>query len=392
MAPPSPGTKRVLRNKSSVNQTEKNDAAESKGKSQKAVKHRQRMSAETGGDDETQHHGPSQRASGRSGKRTAGSCEQQKRAPPPKLAPEVVAALDKFVQHMEKLGPTGMLEEFDANKAYLPSDVKCEVANKYPEKNRFKDVLCLDSTRVVLRNDYGNYTSADGDYIHANWVMADDLERKYIATQGPLPGTIEDFWRMTFQENATSIICLGLAAEANGSGFNEYWPAKVADFKNYGKMFVNNKKVETDPKSKGLTIYTLEVLPDGCSNSNVIKLIHCPGWADQSAASSGHSAISILRLMKESGSGTTVVHCSAGIGRTGTLIAIDMIATRLLKGKEVMTLDVFKEVRNCRAGAVQTAPQYLFIYSTVLDYIKAKSGDKHAAFRQKFYKLLQKLA
>ncbi|CAJ0571764.1 unnamed protein product, partial [Mesorhabditis spiculigera] len=353
---------------------------------------RERNAKTTGGSREQTDESPEQNTQKQqnSGKKAGGVSGQTKKKTARAVAKTIPsnAAIDKFVQHIEKVTPTGMLEEFDANKTYLPSVMKCEAANKNPEKNKFKDVMCLDATRVVLRNDFGNYTSADGDYIHANWVTADDLERKYIATQGPLPGTIEDFWRMTFQENATSVICLGLASDK--AGFAEYWPQKAGEFKNHGKMFVNNKKVETEAKAQ-LTIYTLEVLPDGCSNSNVIKLIHCPGWADQSAASSGHSAISILRLMKESGSGTTIVHCSAGIGRTGTLIAIDMITTRLFKNKEVTVVDVFKELRNCRASAIQTAPQYLFIYSTVLDYIRAKVGVKFEAARRNFYTQLEKL-
>ncbi|CAJ0578300.1 unnamed protein product, partial [Mesorhabditis spiculigera] len=159
----------------------------------------------------------------------------------------------------KKVGVMGMCKEFDEIKAYTAPGATSDIGAKHPEKNRYADITCLDATRVVLRDDVGNYTSADGDYINANWVTAEDLDRKYIACQGPKPETIEDFWRMVYQESVVSVIMMCRLEEGGKIKCADYFPTKSGDYKNYGKMFVNNKKVESEDR---FDTYTLEVLPD----------------------------------------------------------------------------------------------------------------------------------
>ncbi|CAJ0558876.1 unnamed protein product, partial [Mesorhabditis spiculigera] len=236
------------------------------------------------------------------------------------------------------------------NKARAAQAKKTNVAKFTPEQDA--DIHCLDATRVVLKTDFGNYTAADGDYIHANWISYDYMERKFIATQGPKDNTIEDFWRMVFQENVAAIIS------------------------NYGKMFVNNKKVDD-------IVHTLEVLPDGCSNSIITKLIFCTEWPDKGMPSKGGIPLKLRRLTREAGTGTVVVHCSAGVGRTGTYIAIEMAIQKLLKGREVSIVEIFKDLRNCRPSCVQNTAQYLYIYSSVLEFILTRNIT-HKPTQKKF--------
>ncbi|CAJ0585281.1 unnamed protein product, partial [Mesorhabditis spiculigera] len=304
-----------------------------------------------------------------------------------KYSPEVENAVEKFMTYVLETTVTGLYKEFEDLKDYATPAYNFEACKRNPTKNRFADVHCLDATRVVLRSDYGNYTAADGDYVNANWVNIEHADRKYIACQAPMANTIEDFWRMVFQENVVTIFVLCNFVENDNAKCAEYWPLKYGEYKNYGKMFVNNKKVEPEDK---YDMYTLEVLPDGCSNSIVVKLIHCFSWPDQSVPNSGRLVLRMLKVMKDCGPGTAIVHCAAGIGRTGTILAIDIVAARLFKGKETKVSEIFKQLRDCRASLIQREGQYLFIYSTVLDYIKAKMAVKWAPDVGKFYKELDK--
>ncbi|MFH4984709.1 hypothetical protein AB6A40_011418 [Gnathostoma spinigerum] len=151
-------------------------------------------------------------------------------------------------------------------------------------------------------------------------------DKVFIATQGPLETTISDFWRLAFQENVTTILMLCKVVENGKPKCVQYWPPEQGSYKNYGCMFVNNKKVEKEDK---FHTYTLEILPDGCSNSNIVKLIHMMDWPDRGVPASGLTILRLLRLILPGG--PCIVHCSAGIGRTGTVIAIETIVQRLWK-------------------------------------------------------------
>ncbi|CAJ0928866.1 unnamed protein product, partial [Mesorhabditis belari] len=307
-----------------------------------------------------------------------------------RLTSEIESAIDKFIDHAKEAGVEGVRKEFNSNKTYVPYDYIFEAFTKNKDKNRFPDVVCLDGTRVVLKCDYGNYIAADGDYVNANWIELEHVDRKYIAAQGPLPNTIEDFWRMVFQEGVSSIVMMCKFIENGQPKCAEYWPMKQGDYKNYGKMFINNKKEEKGGGEKFDT-YTLEVLPDGCSNSIIVKLIHCTSWPDHGVPTSGRMILRMLKLVKDAPPGPVIVHCSAGIGRTGTILEIETIISRLFKGIQTSAKDVFIELRNSRASCIQTQAQYLFIYTTVLDYIKAKVPSKYASMVTKFYQDLEKL-
>ncbi|CAJ0579307.1 unnamed protein product, partial [Mesorhabditis spiculigera] len=243
------------------------------------------------------------------------------------------------------------------NKAKAAHAKKTNVAKFTPEQDAVAAKFC----------NFLNTTSAE---------QILDMERKFIATQGPKDNTIEDFWRMVFQENVAAIISVCDYVEEGTQKCAEYFPAKAGDFKNYGKMFVNNKKVDD-------IVHTLEVLPDGCSNSIITKLIFCTEWPDKGMPSKGGIPLKLRRLTREAGTGTVVVHCSAGVGRTGTYIAIEMAIQKLLKGREVSIVEIFKDLRNCRPSCVQNTAQYLYIYSSVLEFILTRNIT-HKPTQKKF--------
>uniref|UniRef100_A0A914ZAP5 Protein tyrosine phosphatase n=1 Tax=Panagrolaimus superbus TaxID=310955 RepID=A0A914ZAP5_9BILA len=305
----------------------------------------------------------------------------QPQAPPPQptvvqgrnaVTPEVEAAMADFVKTTLAKGVAGLRKEFAEIKVYTATEYKFEAfsnANNIP-KNRYKDVVCLDGSRVVLNLN----VPPESDYIHANLIKLEGLDRSYIATQGPLEGTIPDFWRLVHQESATSVVMLCKCIEDGKNKCAQYFPDANA-YKNYGCMFVNNKKTEAGTAGEDkLVIHTIEALPEGCSNSTVVKLLQMNDWPDRGVP---EKPMSVLRMIRAIPTGICVIHCSAGVGRTGTVILIDAIIHRLLKGQLCNVKEMFQTLRNQRASAVQAESQYVLIHTCVLEYIRAKLPGKY---------------
>lgn len=286
------------------------------------------------------------------------------------VSPEVERIIDTYVDAMTTLGVEGLRRQFrEQLAAYRAPDdrYKFTAFEANPDKNRYLDVVCLDYTRVHLTLDVPPST----DYIHANWVKFDGHDKVFIAAQAPLDNTIEDFWRMVFQEGCPNVVNLTKCVEDGKIKSSQYWPLEPGAFVRFGKMFVNTKKVESEGR---FLIYTVEVLPEGCSNSNIVKVIHMTSWPDRGLPISGRHVLRLIRQVNgdKLDNGPIVMHCSAGIGRTGTIILIDVILRRLFCAREVDMVDLFKQLRNQRASCIQVEGQYIFVIVSVLDYIKIK--------------------
>ncbi|RCN26730.1 Protein-tyrosine phosphatase, partial [Ancylostoma caninum] len=145
-------------------------------------------------------------------------------------------------------------------------------------------------------------------------------DREFILTQGPKSNTIEDFWKMIFQEQCAGVVMLCNFYEEGTQSCEEFWPTDSGSYKYYGKMFVNNKRIDHLDQ---YDVYTLEVLPDGCSNSILTRLAHCTTWPEKAVPSSGRMVLRLIRWTQSLEPGSVAVMCSAGVGRTGTFVAID---------------------------------------------------------------------
>uniref|UniRef100_A0AC34FUJ8 Protein-tyrosine phosphatase n=1 Tax=Panagrolaimus sp. ES5 TaxID=591445 RepID=A0AC34FUJ8_9BILA len=246
-------------------------------------------------------------------------------------------------------GVAGLRKEFAQLKVYTSPQYKFEAFSTPTNtlRNRYKDVVCLDSSRVVLNLN----VPPDSDYIHANNIKLEGLDRSYIATQGPLETTISDFWRLVHQESATSIVMLCKCIEDGKNKCAQYFPP-ANSYKNYG-----------------------------CINSTMVKLFQMNDWPDRGVPD---KPMSILRLLRAIPAGRCIIHCSAGVGRTGTVILIDAIINRLLKGLTCNVKEMFQFLRNQRASAVQAESQYVLIHTCVLNYIRAKMPGKYKESAMQF--------
>ncbi|XGW13204.1 hypothetical protein V3C99_013658, partial [Haemonchus contortus] len=296
----------------------------------------------------------------------------------PVLSPEVERVVEKFVKHATESGIEALRGESREILELRPPPDSYRTFCTMPDRNRFPEIQCIDETRIILEQSEPNMNT----YIHASRVKLDRAERVYILTQGPKENSIEDFWRMIFQEQCAGVVMLCNYFEDGMQKCEEYFPTDGGGYKYYGKMFVNNKKVDHLDQHD---IYTLEVLPDGCSNSILTRLAHCTTWPDKAVPSSGRMVLRLLKWMQTLDANASVAIVSgAGVGRAGTYIAIDQMCNRLFKGHEASVKEVAMDIRKQRAHAISNELQYFFIYSTVLDYIRAKIPKYHNVV-SKFY-------
>ncbi|BFZ23249.1 hypothetical protein BsWGS_26288 [Bradybaena similaris] len=273
-------------------------------------------------------------------------------------------------------------------------------------KNRYKNILPYDYTRVVLAD--GN-EKLGTDYINANhvtWTDDDHLvkqHRRYIATQGPLVSTMLDFYRMIWQEGSRVIINLARITERGKVQINIYWPTEEDNFE---KLFVFERaardgvqefvcqyrvRLITETGDEGLILREMRLSKEdkhGKPLEEPRKLFqfHYMVWPDYNVPEDPGTMIDFLErtnnlLDSLPTPGPVVVHCSAGIGRTGTLIVIDMIISQIKTYGFDCDIDIFNTilmVRGQRSGLVQTQCQYQFVYLAIERYLEVKR-QRHLA-------------
>ncbi|VDN04040.1 unnamed protein product [Thelazia callipaeda] len=273
----------------------------------------------------------------------------------------------------------GLRAEFASLKAFTPSLISQTAFDRNKDCNRYHNVICYDHTRVVLNFN----VPPDKDYIHANYVrtLLCNLSNNYICTQGPMDTTVNDFWRMVWQEKSKSIVMLCKVVECGKQKCSQYFPLNHGETKQYGKVVVQNVRKTSSPSEKVFEAIQMNVCVKG-NPTFALTLFRWLDWPDFGVPTSGMGMLRILRQIRDQPRSTAIIHCSAGVGRTGTIVACEICLRILLEGKHLNVLDVIKEIRTQRAGAVQTEGQYIYLHRTLCEYINAKkiARDKIAEF------------
>ncbi|KAG2253951.1 hypothetical protein Bca4012_057616 [Brassica carinata] len=260
------------------------------------------------------------------------------------------------------------------------------MSNANFDKNRYTDVLPFDKNRVVLNPCKDSRSSADG-FVNASLIKASSSSSEsvseFIATQGPLPHTIEDFWEMVVQQHCPVIVMLTrLVDNYKTVKCGDYFPAEDNKPREFGNISVMAKWVKTTDTS--LLLRNLEVNYKETEGQQPMSVLHIqyPEWPDHGVPKDTVAAREILKRLYQvpPSLGPIIVHCSAGIGRTGTYCAIHNTIQRILVG-DMSALDLAKTVttfRSQRIGMVQTMDQYFFCYNAIVDELEDLTGGTNA--------------
>uniref|UniRef100_A0A087XJN0 protein-tyrosine-phosphatase n=1 Tax=Poecilia formosa TaxID=48698 RepID=A0A087XJN0_POEFO len=220
-------------------------------------------------------------------------------------------------------------------------------------KNRYNNILPYDSTRVKL-----SYVDDDpcSDYINASYIPGNNFRREYIATQGPLPGTKDDFWKMVWEQNVHNVVMVTQCVEKGRVKCDHYWPFDQ-DPLYYGDLIVQMLSESVLPE---WTIREFRICSEQqLSFVRLVRQFHYTVWPDHGVPESTQSLIQFVRTVRDyvnrtPGSGPTVVHCSAGVGRTGTFIVLDRVLQELDTKDTADIYGVVFDLRLHRSHMVQT--------------------------------------
>ncbi|XP_071062531.1 receptor-type tyrosine-protein phosphatase S-like isoform X5 [Pseudochaenichthys georgianus] len=288
---------------------------------------------------------------------------------------EVAArSLYSYMQKLAKVEPgehiTGMELEFKrlANtKAHTSRFVTANLpCNKF--KNRLVNIMPYETTRVCLQPIRGLEGS---DYINASYIDGYRQQRGYIATQGPLAETTEDFWRMLWEHNSTIVVMLTKLREMGrvGEKCHQYWPAERSARYQY---FVVDPMAEYNMPQYILREFKVTDARDG--QSRTVRQFQFTDWPEQGVPKSGEGFIDFIgqvhKTKEQFGQdGPISVHCSAGVGRTGVFITLSIVLERMRYEGAVDIFQTVKMLRTQRPAMVQTEDEYQFCYQAALEYL-----------------------
>ncbi|NXG58025.1 PTPRV phosphatase, partial [Hemiprocne comata] len=269
---------------------------------------------------------------------------------------KTASANHAFFQEFEELKEVG--KEQPKVEAELPANVS---------KNRYPHVLPYDHSRVKL-SQLGE--DPHSDYINANFMPGYTSQQEFIATQGPLKKTIEDFWRLVWEQNVCNIIMLTVCMENGRVLCDHYWPSESAPV-SYGQVRVH---LLVQSSSEEWTMRQFKLWHEGVRAERHVSHLHYTAWPDHGIPESTTSILTFRELVREHiqstrDAGPTLVHCSAGVGRTGTFIALDRLLQQMKQEKVVDTFGVVYTLRMNRYLMIQTLSQYIFLHSCILDKI-----------------------
>ncbi|XP_056017459.1 receptor-type tyrosine-protein phosphatase T-like [Ostrea edulis] len=233
-------------------------------------------------------------------------------------------------------------------------------------KNRYTTIFPYDHSRVVLTS-----SPKESDYINANYIEDVQGKKSYIAAQGPKSKTIVDFWKMVWQEDISVIVCLTNLKEGNKNKCAQYWPNSSDKIKK-GNISIRNQK-ENVYADYVIRYFRLQNSADKAERD--VCMFHYTQWPDHGVPEPLALVVfhrHVLKISVEHPGKYTLVHCSAGIGRTGTYIALDA----LNKGGEItgkVNIRQYVEtMRNSRANMIQGDDQYRVVYLALLESFRGK--------------------
>uniref|UniRef100_A0A673HXZ8 Tyrosine-protein phosphatase non-receptor type 20 n=1 Tax=Sinocyclocheilus rhinocerous TaxID=307959 RepID=A0A673HXZ8_9TELE len=262
------------------------------------------------------------------------------------------------------------LQEFENLQNLRPLD-DCLIGQtkENKKKNRYKNIVPFDTTRVML--------GKDGGYINANFIKmpVKDENFLYIACQGPLPTTLGDFWQMVWEQKSNVIAMMTQEVEGGKVKCQRYWP----DTPRSPEM-VDDRLQITLVKDQHLDNFVIRLIEVKDIQTNEIQRVthlNYTGWPDHGTPTQPEQLLTFISYMRHiHQSGPIITHCSAGIGRSGTLICIDVVLGLISKDADFDISDVVRTMRLQRQGMVQTEEQYIFCYQVILYVLRCLQAEE----------------
>ncbi|XP_017131244.1 tyrosine-protein phosphatase 99A isoform X3 [Drosophila elegans] len=309
---------------------------------------------------------------------------------PVKIGDEIRAAVpvNEFAKHVASLhadGDIGFSREYEAiQNECISDDLPCE-HSQHPEnkrKNRYLNITAYDHSRVHLHPTPGQKKNLD--YINANFIDGYQKGHAFIGTQGPLPDTFDCFWRMIWEQRVAIIVMITNLVERGRRKCDMYWPKDGVE--TYGVIQV--KLIEEEVMST-YTVRTLQIKhlklkkKKQCNTEKLVYQYHYTNWPDHGTPD---HPLPVLNFVKKSSAanpaeaGPIVVHCSAGVGRTGTYIVLDAMLKQIQQKSIVNVFGFLRHIRAQRNFLVQTEEQYIFLHDALVEAIA--SGETNLMAEQ----------
>ncbi|XP_052241861.1 uncharacterized protein LOC127851914 isoform X14 [Dreissena polymorpha] len=278
------------------------------------------------------------------------------------------------IREKRKYGSSYFSDEF----AKLPTGLihKHDVASS-PEnsgKNRYREMFAYDHSRVPLKKE----KPSDSDYINACYIHGFEKVNKFIASQGPTEKMIVDFWRMIWQQRVEKIIMLTNLMELGTLKCLQYWPEEIGSVSTFGDVNVKFIGIE---ETYDFNIRTLNIHKG--QEKRHVKQFHFKSWPDKDVPDTTWCLLDFWRAVDTNDSTNTspiVVHCSAGVGRTGTFIALDTLINLGRMEGYVTPFPMVEALRQQRVNMVQTKDQYVYMHEALADAFLM--GTHHVLTRQ----------
>lgn len=289
--------------------------------------------------------------------------------------------LDEFINYVRHMKRNGLVDQYQDIKSQ-PPDGTFDHARLHENtaKNRYTDVLCYDHTRVILSRDEND---CDSDYINANYVDGYKQKNAFISCQGPLPRTYTDMWQMVWEQRVCVIVMTTRTVERGRTKCGQYWPAQPSSVY---CLDCGHYRISCDSKENYEDFILTELtLTDTRSNeSRPVSHFAFSSWPDYGTPESALSMLQFLQFVRERQAEMVaelpdwkghplgppiVVHCSAGIGRTGTFCTLDIAIRKFEDTERVDIKGTVDSIRAMRAFSIQMPDQYVFCHLAFLEYV-----------------------